>query len=172
VSFIEVQKNTTTVIKDSAAKSDKNEDLSIDNKDYESFKKIEEMINSISKNVKNISEEFKLFKTSFLKTKKNAGKDFNKETIMNSGRDSMNQDMKNEQNHNKKFSENKSKEQSVIKMKSFTDLQLDLNSLKDKGRREKKNEDFLNLLNSKLKQQIITEKSETNINSRRKSKNY
>jgi hypothetical protein len=171
VSFIEVQQNITAVNKDSAAQSNKNADLIIDNKDYESFKKVEEMINSISKNVENISEEFRLFKNSFLKTKKNSGKDLIKETFMNPDKDSVNHKMKNEQNHHQKFSDNKPEQQSVIKMKSFTDLQLDLNSLSDKGRRERKNEDFLNLLNSKLKQQTKMETSESNKNKEEKSKN-
>jgi hypothetical protein len=169
VSFIEVQQNTTAVNKDSAAQNNKNADLIIDNKDYESFKKVEEMINSISKNVENISEEFRLFKNSFLKTKKNAGKDLNKEPIMNPDRDSVNHKMKNEQNHNQTFSENKPEQ--VIKMKSFSDLQLDLNYLSYKGRRETKNQDFLNLLNSKLKHQTKMETSESNKNKEEKSKN-
>lgn len=105
--------------------------------------KIEEIIESIGHNVVNVSEEFRLFKNSFMKNNKKI------KEVHTEKKENM-KILQKDVNNKKSADET----QSVLRMKTFNELQLDLSLLSDKSKKERKNNnnELINMLNLKIKQ--------------------
>lgn len=125
---IETSKSKDSLKEDIAANSEESE--------LKRIEKLEQMIENLNGSVKSMNEELKMLKNSIYRKRNLHPENSDKGQKQKSGIDF---DL-----INKTITANKSEKPSVLKMKTFNDLQLDLSNLIKTDKKKENNGDFLN----------------------------
>jgi len=134
--FVELTKNDNTNTQ--ILKKDDEEELDVE---YERIEKLEKMMESLSGNVRTMDEELKMLKNSINK-KRNIKGNVSKESNVN--RVNAKQNTNNDINNSSNVYKNNEKKKSVLKMKTFNDLELNLNLINTNTKIKKDNNKDLN----------------------------